>query len=271
MGLVAGLIAAPCTGPVLGAVLTYVSTRQSIALGGSLLFVYALGMGLPFFIIGTFAVSLPKSGAWMDTVKSVFGVTMLVVALYFLGQVWSAIAVDVQTNLRFRLAMIGVAALGIAIGAIHLSFHGPWSARVRKGVGLLLAVGAAHFEVLSLTTAKLEYPTYTPDQWTSIGGGILERARSAHKPVVIDLGANWCPACKELELKTYPDRKVVAELQRFVFLKIDDKRAKLVEQFGGPGLPYVVFYDSRGNMLRDRSLSGYVPPDEFLQILKQVN
>src|SRR5262249_44936269 len=87
MGLVAGIMAAPCTGPVLGAVLTYVATTQKLALGGTLLFVYALGMGLPFFVLGTFAVSLPKSGPWMEAVKSVFGIALILLALYFLKDV----------------------------------------------------------------------------------------------------------------------------------------------------------------------------------------
>src|SRR5262252_4112836 len=113
MGLVAGLIAAPCTGPVLGSVLAYVGARQSVLLGGTLLFVYALGMGLPFFIIGTFAIALPKSGAWMEAVKSVFGIAMLVVALYFLKNVVAPLDLGVSSKMNFRLAMVGVIVLGL--------------------------------------------------------------------------------------------------------------------------------------------------------------
>ena len=87
MGLVSGVVAAPCTGPILGGVLTYVATTQNVVLGGALLFTFSIGMGLLFFVIGTFAVSLPKSGNWMDAVKSVLAVVMFVVALYFLKDV----------------------------------------------------------------------------------------------------------------------------------------------------------------------------------------
>jgi len=92
MGLVGGIIAAPCTGPVLASILAYVATTKSVLLGGSLLVTYALGMGILFFAIAAFAVALPKSGAWMEGVKSVFGVVMLVAALYFLRNVIPSLA-----------------------------------------------------------------------------------------------------------------------------------------------------------------------------------
>jgi thiol:disulfide interchange protein DsbD len=271
MGLVAGLIAAPCTGPVLGAVLTFVSTRGSVALGGSLLFVYALGMGLPFFVIGTFAIALPKSGAWMDAVKSVFGVTMLVVALYFGKQILSVFDVAVPQTLAFRAGAVVAALVAVAAGAIHLSFHGSWAQRVRKALATLVLVTAGHALVQSFTTTTLEMPTYSVERWQSEGEGLLARARAEKRPVLIDFGASWCPACKELERETYPDRKVVAELRRFLALKIDDRKSTLVEQFGGPGLPYIVFYDSEGRMRRELNQTGFVTPDQLVQILKTVN
>src|SRR5206468_9453449 len=87
MGLVGGIVAAPCTGPVLASVLAFVATTRSVFLGGSLLFTYALGMGVLFFAIAAFAVALPKSGGWMEAIKSIFGVIMIVAALYFLRNV----------------------------------------------------------------------------------------------------------------------------------------------------------------------------------------
>ena len=84
MGLVGGLIAAPCTGPFLLSLLTFVATSRSVLGGGSLLFVYALGMGVLFWVLAAFAMSLPKSGKWMDSVKSTGGILMLVAALYFM-------------------------------------------------------------------------------------------------------------------------------------------------------------------------------------------
>src|SRR5438270_8003476 len=81
MGLVAGIIAAPCTGPVLAGVLTFVAASRSAALGFWMLFSYALGMGLLFFILGTTSLKLPRSGAWMEAVKTVLGIALVAAAI----------------------------------------------------------------------------------------------------------------------------------------------------------------------------------------------
>lgn len=89
VGITAGLIMGPCTAPILGAVLTYVGSRQNVILGVSLLFTYALGIGLLLLVVGTFtglAASLPKSGKWLSIVKKVFGVILIICAQYFLIQ-----------------------------------------------------------------------------------------------------------------------------------------------------------------------------------------
>ena len=86
MGLVAGVIAAPCTGPILASVLALISKQQNIELGIAAMFAYALGMGLPFLILGTFSSllhQLPKSGRWMSRIKFILGILMLLVSLYY--------------------------------------------------------------------------------------------------------------------------------------------------------------------------------------------
>src|SRR6266536_3376263 len=84
LGGVAALFAAPCTGPVLAAALAFVATKGSVVYGVAIMFAYALGIGLLFFVLGAFSISLPKSGPWMDTVKSVFGIALLAMALVYL-------------------------------------------------------------------------------------------------------------------------------------------------------------------------------------------
>src|SRR3954447_14520286 len=120
MGLVGGIIAAPCTGPVLASVLAYVATTRSVFLGGSLLFTYALGMGVLFFVIAAFAVSLPKSGGWMDAVKSIFGVIMIVAALYFLRNVSKPLSSYGTHTTSWLLIHVVAIVAGVALGGIHL-------------------------------------------------------------------------------------------------------------------------------------------------------
>ena len=88
-----------------------------------LLFTYALGMGVLFFAIAAFAIALPKSGAWMEAVKSIFGIVMLVAALYFLRNVVPALMHYGRPTPRFLAINASIALAGLALGAIHLSFH----------------------------------------------------------------------------------------------------------------------------------------------------
>src|SRR6202171_528704 len=140
MGLVAGIIAAPCTGPVLAGVLAYVATQRNALLGFWMLFTYAIGMGLLFFVLGATSLRLPRSGAWMETVKSVLGVALLAAAvslvLPFIPRAGplplSARAVGVATGV--------LAFVGVALGALSLSFHGDRREKAMKLVALGLLV-----------------------------------------------------------------------------------------------------------------------------------
>lgn len=147
MGSVAGFLAAPCTGPVLTGVLAWVSKTQDPLLGGGLLFIYALGIGVPFFLIGVFTVRLPKGGVWMEWVKSVFGVALLALAASYLRDAFPAVRLALE-GLGVALGRglgIGVAALlafiGVAIGAIHLSFkeEGEWALKALGTAALVAA------------------------------------------------------------------------------------------------------------------------------------
>jgi thiol:disulfide interchange protein DsbD len=206
----------------------------------------------------------------METVKSVFGVCLLVVALYFLKDVAPALARWVPPGRGFVGAAAGAVLVGLGIGALHLSFHGaPPFIRLRKTLGIALVSVGAFAGLVALTRTNI--PAYSPEEWASRGSTVLAEARAAHKPVVLDFGAEWCAACKELDRDTYPNPRVAAELKRFVFVKIDDREGQVAPKYGGPGLPYVVFFDSRGKLLTDRSVSGFRKPDDFLSILRSVD
>jgi thiol:disulfide interchange protein DsbD len=253
MGMVGGIIAAPCTGPVLASVLAYVSTSRSVAIGGSLLFTYALGMGVLFFAIAAFAVALPKSGAWMETVKSIFGVVMTVAALYFLRNV-SAPLRSLASGAPIWLACsILLVIAGVASGAVHLSFHEPsFSVRLRKAVGVVAVVagvfGAIGF-VLTPRTAGAQALTWLHGEQAG-----LQRARAEGKPALMDFYADWCLPCKELELKTFSDPEVTRELMGYVLVKVDcttDDDPAVVEakqRWGAATLPTLVILGADGKV-----------------------
>src|SRR3981189_2016946 len=144
MGLVAGIIAAPCTGPVLAGVLAYVATQRSPVLGFWMLFTYALGMGLLFFVLGATSLRLPRSGAWMETVKSVLGVALLAAAvslmLPFIPPA-GPLPLSLPPPARAGGIAAGVLAfVGVALGALSLSFHGDRREKAMKLVALVLLV-----------------------------------------------------------------------------------------------------------------------------------
>jgi thiol:disulfide interchange protein DsbD len=266
MGLVAGLIAAPCTGPPLAALLVFVGTQKSVFLGGSLLFVYALGMGLLFFAIAGFALKLPKSGPWMDAVKSVFGVIMLVAALYFLRPVLAPLRHYGRPQLGF-LGLHGTAVVcGMLLGGFHLSFGTGLVTGARKGLGLLLLTVGFYGGLAWLLTPK------QAAVWQTSEAQAVAQAQREHRPLLIDFGAEWCPPCKKFEVETFTDPEVRAELARFALLKVDctnndDESERLRDKYDARNLPTVLIFDGQGQKVL--KLGEWAAPDKLLPILKQ--
>jgi len=287
-GLVAGVIAAPCTGPVLGAALTYVATTGELSFGFAAMFSFAVGMGLLFIVIGTFSARVvPKSGPWLEKVKSVFGIVMVVVALYFLKDAVPPLKSLMHRSSPALVLSLALVAAGILVGAVHLRFvpgvdrqgnREPTPSvleRARKTAGIL-AVVAGLFGLLGYLVAPRTGPTgpnsASPSQpnWITDEGEGLARARREGKPVLIDAYADWCVACKELDHLTYGDPNVLDRLKDFVAIKLDltnptAKDQELIRRYGVVGLPTVIILDRHGQELRDRRILGFLPPEEFLR------
>jgi thiol:disulfide interchange protein DsbD len=274
MGLVGGIIAAPCTGPVLASVLAFVATTRSVAIGGGLLFTYALGMGVLFFAIAAFAVALPKSGAWMEAVKSIFGVVMVVAALYFLRNVAAPLRDYGRASHVWLGAHVAVALVGAAIGGIHLSFHDGPATRLRKGMGVLLMVVGIFGGIGWLLSPKNAEAGGPRPVWMKGEAAGIAAARRDHRPVVMDFYADWCLPCKELELQTFEAPEVARELQRFQLIKVDctnddDPVVEAVKaKYDAKTLPTVVLLDSSGQVVQ--TVRTVVPPTAFLELLRGI-
>jgi thiol:disulfide interchange protein DsbD len=273
MGLVGGIIAAPCTGPVLASVLAYVATTRSIALGGSLLFTYALGMGVLFFAIAAFAVALPKSGAWMEAVKSVFGVVMLLAALYFLRNVVPTLMGYGRPGALFLAGHVVLLLIGFAVGGVHLSFHDATARRLRKAAGVL-AIVAGGFGVLSWLLVPKAAADAPKLAWTWGEKPGVAAARAAHKPALIDFFADWCIPCRELDVRTFADASVARELARFQLVKMDCSSdddpvvRETTARYQADTLPTVVLLDSAGRVAD--KIDHFVTPSELLSHLRAV-
>ena len=215
MGIVGGLIAAPCTGPFLLGLLAYVAKSHDVVRGGSMLFTYALGMGVLFFVLAMFAVSLPKSGRWMEWVKSAAGIFMLLAAVYYLAPLVPQMRALQRPEVGVLFGALGIAVVGFALGAIHLSFHGGWTEKLRKGWGVALVVAGLFGAWSWYMAPKQELP------WLHVEPAAFAKAKAEHKGVMIDFGATWCNPCRELE-HTFADPQVYTAINdNFVPLKFD--------------------------------------------------
>lgn len=263
LGLVSGLVAAPCTGPVLTLILTWIGTTRNIPLGAGVGFAYSLGLGLPFWMVGTFAVGLPKAGKWMMGVKSFFGIVMLVVALYYLRIPFPFLTKFVQPTTVFAAIVAAVAVVGVAMGAVHLDWSdGGTGTKIRKGVGIAASVVGTFLLIIWFVTPKAQLA------WLHSEGEALTVSKEQKRPLLVDFTATWCGACQEMAKDTFADPRVMSKAGNFVAVKIDatndDDPAveAIMAKYKVVGLPTVLLIDSAGT--ERKRFTEFVGPDKFL-------
>jgi thiol:disulfide interchange protein DsbD len=276
MGIIAGLVASPCVGPVILGLLIFIATTGSALLGFTLLFTLGLGMGVLFLVIGTFSGSLsalPRAGVWMDRVKELFGVLLIAMAFYFMRPLLDPTLFG---------ALVGLAALALAgFGGVFDAAGGGLIDRVRKTMLLLLlAVGIAAVGG-ALRATGLLFP-HAEGSGTTSGAqraaGIawlgsesegLEAARLGGMPVIIDFTADWCLVCHEIDEAVFQDPRVIAAARGFAMVRLDFTRVNdavraLQEKYKIRGLPMVIFLDRDGRPLEGLTVSGFIEPEDFL-------
>jgi len=266
MGLTLGLVAAPCIGPFIVTLLAFVGASANPILGFWLFFVLALGMGLPFLILGIFSSmlgSLPRSGVWLIYAKKVMGVALLGVALYFM-----------QSFLSDRV--LGWSAIVLAAtAAIWLAWLEPTRAKPAWFMPMRVVVGVLTL-LIGLWLAMPLVRQRAEPAWQAYSQEAFDRARSDGRPILVDFFAVWCAPCRELDRNTYSDARVLAALDRFAVLKADltDEESTLVqglrERYDVYGVPTVIFVDASGNEHADLRLTGFEPPEEFLKRLGRI-
>jgi thiol:disulfide interchange protein DsbD len=262
MGLIFGVVAAPCVGPVVLGLLLYVARLGSPLMGFLLFFVMAVGLGTPLFFLAAFAAKLPVAGMWMVAVKKLAGFLLIGAAAYFIGPV-------APEQLRPYLIPAVIAAAGVYFAAFERSIRShPVMAPAGRAFGVMALVAAI---VLAMPQARGPALTWQPYNDQSIA-----QAAREHKPAMIDFTAEWCPACKELEHKTFNDPAVIKAAARFRRFRLDatdrnDPTAlAAIKRHAVKGFPTVLFFDSSGSEAASARVVGFVDSEELLRRMEAI-
>lgn len=274
MGMISGLVCSPCTTAPLSGALIYVAQSGDLWLGGAALYALSLGMGLPLLLLGTSGGKLlPRAGAWMDVIKQLFGFALLAVPVLLLSRLWSE-QVTSLVWLGWGLLLCGY--------LYHHQQRQPHSlGKNLCGFVLLLAMMGAVVTARdlllpsqhSVASTQADAPQFIRIKTLDDLKTRLAAARG--KPVLLDLYADWCVACKEFEHKTFSDPAVRARFNEMVLLQADvtandDADVELLNGLNVLGLPTLIFFDSAGNELSGQRVTGFMDPGEFLGQLDQL-
>ena len=275
MGMIAGLVASPCTSAPLSGALLYVAQSGDLFTGAITLYLLALGMGVPLILITLFGNKiLPKSGMWMETVKKLFGFVMLALPVFLI----SRILPDEWTPRLW--AMLGTAFF------IWFAFQMPkngtgWVFRILFLVAAMISVKplqtwvwgetSTPSAVESKVVSRVEFKKVKSE--AELQQVLAENNKSL---VMLDLYADWCVACKEFEKETFSDPSVQKAFGDMLLLQVDmtknsEENRALMTKYKVLGLPTILFFNRDGKEIEGSRVNGFMPPVEFLQWIEKIS
>lgn len=286
MGFLSALIVGPCmAAPLLGA-LTFIGDTGDAVLGGVALFALSIGMGLPLIVVGIGAGKfMPKPGGWMDMVTAVFGVVMLMVAIWMLDRVVS----EATTMLLLGSLLI---ISSVAFGTFEPGANSTGLKRFFKGFGIVVFLFGVSYFVGGLTKGSLYDPLKTfstPASVVSSGSSnaldftkkvsseaeldaLLKEVKG--KKVMLDFKADWCASCKEFDEGTYQDPAVIAKMKEYVLVTVDittmtDDIKALETRLKVRTAPAMRFFDEKGVWVEKFNIDFFLDAKKFLKVLEK--
>ena len=274
MGAIAGLVASPCTSAPLSGALLYVAQSGDFVIGALTLYLLALGMGLPLILITVFGNKiLPKSGAWMENVKTAFGFVMLALPIFLISRI-------IPSMWEPRLwALLGV------------SFF-IWLATQMRSNGIGLFFRIVFFVAAMVSAQPLQNWVWQDNSGTSQAENTQSAVQNSlvfqqisnydelqavlkqhpNKIAMLDLYADWCVACKEFEHKTFADPQVQTALSDVLLLRVDmtnnsESNRTLMKALAVTGLPTIIFFNQQGEEIQAQRITGFLPAEAFMATL----
>lgn len=274
MGAIAGLVASPCTSAPLSGALLYVAQSGDFVIGALTLYLLALGMGLPLILITVFGNKiLPKSGAWMENVKTAFGFVMLALPIFLISRI-------IPSMWEPRLwALLGV------------SFF-IWLATQMRSNGIGLFFRIVFFVAAMVSAQPLQNWVWQDNAATSQAANAQSAVKNSlvfqqisnydelqavlkqhpNKMAMLDLYADWCVACKEFEHKTFADPQVQSALSDVLLLRVDmtnnsESNRTLMKALAVTGLPTIIFFNQQGEEIQAQRITGFLPAEAFMATL----
>ncbi|MBC8375660.1 MAG: thioredoxin family protein [FCB group bacterium] len=261
MGLTLGIVAAPCVGPFVIGLLTYVAAQQSVVLGFTMFFTLAMGLGLPYLFLAMYSSklsSLPRSGTWMIGVRVIFGLVLIAMAIYFIMPLLGGYA-----NLVMSIFLLGS---GVYLIMFDNSAEGNLAFnRIKQAIAIILIVIGTWMGIPepehSGEAITWEHPTSQME---------LDALLSSDSPIMIDVYADWCIPCKEMDKFTFPDGEIVKLSKKFTAIKIDmtkdsgDFEKYFQKEYSIKGVPTYIFINA-GHELTSLRSTGYENAEVFLK------
>jgi len=290
LGIVAALVVSPCVGPFVAGILLYIATSGSPVIGFLVLFVFALGLGTLYVILGTFSSAinaLPGAGGWMETIKKFFGFVLLLMALYFVRTIISPELLAILTSLL--LISFGVFGGGLD----RLLPDSGFFPRLKKFLGVIaFAIGVYLLLGILLTQGFILSPISKLVSFQGSGTAVhemdeiswindlesgLQKAKADNKPIIIDTWATWCANCKVLEKKTFSNPGFITYAKSWTPVKVQLEKANsqitkdFMSRFGLKqfSLPTTLLLDPDGNVRK--VIQGVVEPEDLIEEMKKVN
>tara|TARA_B100000676_G_scaffold244571_1_gene246714 strand:- start:2856 stop:4607 length:1752 start_codon:yes stop_codon:yes gene_type:complete len=276
MGVLSALIVGPCvTAPLIGA-LIYIASTGDVLVGGLALFALGIGMGTPLIALGSTTTKLiSKIGPYLELVNYFFGVLFVIVSLWLLERILSiqvaaylwAIAAIISVVVLIKASKIlkNLSSRIIIFVLSSLSF-------VYVGLQIYGVKNNSYYDPITSFIQNEEIINFVTVNNTK---NLYDEINNSSKPVMVDLYADWCVACKELEKYTFSDRKVSEKLNELKLIKFDitnttDEHSKYLQNMMIFGPPALFFYDGNGKEITEARVVGFVDSENFLEILKLI-